>query len=222
MGLFGGGGWGQKLGDFGQGLMGAQAAIDGDFGSSAGLFGGITKRRQAEQKTLLEQQQLQARMAALTAKGLDPQAAAILAGDDTAVRQSLLPQQQEEDVFTKSLRAAGIEPGSPEAKALYQQRVSTMASPAPNFLGDGMGGGRWVQPPAMPLPGLQGAPQMGAPAPAQGGPQPGTVEDGYQFMGGNPADPNAWKPVGGGGGNVTGGFRSNIPSGNPLIRPRFR
>lgn len=27
------------------------------------------------------------------------------------------------------------------------------------------------------------------------GPQPGTVEDGYEFTGGDPADPNNWKPV---------------------------
>jgi hypothetical protein len=27
------------------------------------------------------------------------------------------------------------------------------------------------------------------------GPQPGTIEDGYRFLGGNPADPNNWQPV---------------------------
>lgn len=34
--------------------------------------------------------------------------------------------------------------------------------------------------------------------PAQGGPQPGAIEDGYRFKGGNPADPNSWEPADGG------------------------
>lgn len=38
------------------------------------------------------------------------------------------------------------------------------------------------------------------------GPQPGAVEDGYRFRGGNPADPNNWEQVGGGGSNVAGNF----------------
>jgi hypothetical protein len=31
------------------------------------------------------------------------------------------------------------------------------------------------------------------------GPQPGHIEDGYRFKGGNPSDPNAWEHVGGSG-----------------------
>jgi hypothetical protein len=36
---------------------------------------------------------------------------------------------------------------------------------------------------------------LGAASPATNGPQPGTVEDGYRFKGGDPADPNSWEPV---------------------------
>ena len=43
-------------------------------------------------------------------------------------------------------------------------------------------------------------------APPVATPQPGQVEDGYRFRGGNPADPNAWEPVGDAGGNASGGF----------------
>lgn len=38
-------------------------------------------------------------------------------------------------------------------------------------------------------------------------PTPGAVEDGHQFIGGDPANPANWKKVGGGVGNGTGGFR---------------
>lgn len=48
------------------------------------------------------------------------------------------------------------------------------------------------------------------PTPQAGqGPQPGAIEDGYRFRGGNPADPNNWEPVGGSGGNAAGVFPGN-------------
>lgn len=50
---------------------------------------------------------------------------------------------------------------------------------------------------------VRGAGSQGAP---QGGPQPGQVEDGYRFKGGNPADPNAWEKVGGPTQPASGGF----------------
>ena len=53
-------------------------------------------------------------------------------------------------------------------------------TPRMNFIPDGMGGGRFV-----PMPGTGG------------GPAPGTVEDGYRFKGGDPADQSNWEQVGG-------------------------
>ena len=71
-----------------------------------------------------------------------------------------------------------------EDRALYDQfRPVTMMGP--------------TGPIAVPRPSLGGQ---------SGGPKPGTIEDGYRFKGGNPSDPNAWEPVGGGVGNGPGNF----------------
>ncbi len=70
-------------------------------------------------------------------------------------------------------------------------------------------------PPAPPPPG-QFTPTDGGtlapPAAPQGGPQPGTIEDGMQFIGGNPADPNSWKPA------PQGGPEMAAPPG-PMMAP---
>lgn len=82
------------------------------------------------------------------------------------------PKAQAEDIFTRTLRNAGIDPASAQGQALYKQKALTDASPAPNFVSDGAGGGRWVQPPA---PGMQSmAPQapVGKLTPLGGGGAP--------------------------------------------------
>jgi hypothetical protein len=63
--------------------------------------------------------------------------------------QTAHPRPKEDDAFTQTLRNAGIDPQSAQGKALYLQRANTQASPAPNFVSDGAGGGRWVTPPSM-------------------------------------------------------------------------
>lgn len=73
------------------------------------------------------------------------------------------PHEQADDVFTRTLIAAGIDPTSEQGKALYGQRAAVLASPAPNFISDGLGGGNWVQPPPPSLPGAPVAPAAGPP-----------------------------------------------------------
>jgi methylphosphotriester-DNA--protein-cysteine methyltransferase len=90
---------------------------------------------------------------------------------------------------------AGLQPGTPEFTAAVRQIITA-----------GM---------AQPYMGSQGETRLYTPDPfggggqAQGGPQPGTVEDGYVFKGGNPADPSSWEPVAQGGPTqpASGGFR---------------
>lgn len=68
------------------------------------------------------------------------------------------PKAPADDVFTRTLSAAGIDPASPEAQALYRQRANTLANPAPQWVPDGLGGGRFVQPPS-----ASASPQPSAP-----------------------------------------------------------
>jgi hypothetical protein len=90
---------------------------------------------------------------------------------------------------------AGLQPGTPEFTAAVRQIITA-----------GM---------AQPYMGSQGETRLYTPDPfggggqAQGGPQPGAVEDGYVFKGGNPADPSSWEPVAQGGPTqpASGGFR---------------
>lgn len=56
------------------------------------------------------------------------------------------PQAQADDVFTRTLRGAGIDPNSAEGRAKYQEKVTRDLAPAPVWISDGAGGGRFVTP----------------------------------------------------------------------------
>lgn len=91
-------------------------------------------------------------------------------------REAILMQLGQMGEYLKSapeMKTLSVEPGG-SAIGYYPQTGETKVLVQPN-----MGGG-----------------QMGAPA---GGPQPGSVVDGYRFKGGNPNDPNAWEEVTGSG-----------------------
>lgn len=82
-----------------------------------------------------------------------------------------------------------------------QQRVGVLNSIHPglgdtyaqNYAANGGGLGQIFKDPAT----GQSYAIGGASAPAAG-PQPGMIEQGFRFKGGNPADPHAWEPVNGG------------------------
>jgi hypothetical protein len=107
-------------------------------------------------------------------------------------------QERPDAISTAGKQAmdAGFQPGTPE----FQQAVRGIieASLAQPYTG-GQGETRLY------TPGVFGG---GQPA-AQAGPQPGAVEDGYRFNGGNAADPNNWSPIAQGGPTqpASGGFR---------------
>jgi hypothetical protein len=98
------------------------------------------------------------------------------------------PHQQADDVFTRTLAAAGIDPASPEGRVLYRNRAATLASPAPQMVGDADHGYNWVTPPPPALPGAMGVP---AAAPKVLGSEL----------------PPGWQIEGGAGGNTRGNFR---------------
>ncbi|MGL5736629.1 MAG: D-Ala-D-Ala carboxypeptidase family metallohydrolase [Beijerinckiaceae bacterium] len=76
---------------------------------------------------------------------------------------------------------------TPEQRAAYQQMQEARSGPITVSLpGDRIYSG--------PRSGLADALRGGG----VGGMQPGHVEDGYRFKGGNPGDPSAWEPVSGG------------------------
>lgn len=101
------------------------------------------------------------------------------------------PHPQRDDEFTRSIRAAGIDPASREGQELYRRRVVNMTAP-PLMAVDGFDAQGNPTKTFIPRSGFGGG---AANAPA--GPAIGTVRHGFRFQGGNPYDRNSWVPVGG-------------------------
>lgn len=93
---------------------------------------------------------------------------------------------------------AGFQPGTPQFNQAVQQLVQArLAQPYTGSQGETR----------VYTPSVWGQQAQQPQAPTQA-PQPGMVEDGYRFKGGNPADPNAWEPVSQGGpASAPGTFR---------------
>lgn len=86
---------------------------------------------------------------------------------------------------------SGLLNNSTRGMATIDQAMS-MLEARENLLLGSLGAGRIVSPGGAPA--GQPAAQT-APAPAPAGPQAGEVQDGYRFLGGDPADPNSWEAV---------------------------
>lgn len=107
------------------------------------------------------------------------------------MQQQIWKQAHPDDDFTRYMTAAGIDPASPQAQALYRQRAESMAAP-PLVAVDGFDASGNPTKTFMPRTGV-GAGGGGQPA----SPPIGFVRNGFKFMGGDYRDRNSWQPVGG-------------------------
>lgn len=163
----------------------------------------MQERGRMEQRQAQEAQQRQQQMGVvrqlLAKAGQSPEgwaqamsAAQSLGIDTSAIPQQYDPQWAQQQLFimdalerdqdklpgiAQELQAAGYQPGTPEFATAMRQVINS------KYASD------YVDP--------QGNTRRRSVLDLQrpGGPQPGTIEDGYRFKGGNPSDPNAWEPV---------------------------
>lgn len=171
------------------GLAGALAVLSDVFNQQAGNQGGAVQNLTGGRLSAIDMARQQEQAAMARQQGLQ----------DYEAKQQIDQRYRAppaEGEFIRTMRAAGIDPASPEGLGLLRQRAATMALPAPQMIGSPETGYRFVTPPAPTMP------------TAQAGPQPGAVVGGYRFKGGNPNDRGNWEQAtGGGAGNGTGTFQ---------------
>lgn len=170
------------------GVAGLLAVLGDAFSQRGGGEGGAVQmlaggRMKAAEMAKQQAQQEQVYKQLITA-GVPPEKAPLIISG-VAKLGDVMPQAPE--LPTDARLAEWYRTATPEQRAAYDQTKPIVTQ----------GYGSTVVP-------RSSLPTMG------GGPKPGTIEDGHQFMGGDPSDPKSWKPLGGGAGNGVGGF------------PRFR
>lgn len=177
------------------------------------VVGAMRQRRAAEGAAQAEREAETRRHEALSQVGLSKAEINAMSADDASQaalerRRPVTPNDTQRD-YEFIMQTLG-----PDAARQYLQNHANPMTAVDVRQPDGSVQRQWVRPP------MGGAPQ---------GPQPGTIEDGYRFKGGDPGDPNNWERVGGVGGgtvrpfdasqipaNFTSGRRT--PEGNRLVR----
>lgn len=146
------------------GLQAAGAIAQGDYGTAAQIQALNRDQRDERRQSEAQAQQHEQLIAAAVRAGVPEEQARSLPPQTLAsvVGQYLGPQNDNE--FTRTLRAGGIDPASPEGQNLYRQRAATMASPAPQMTGSPETGYRWNTPPPPQVPGLTSPPAQQTPA----------------------------------------------------------
>lgn len=138
---------------------------------------------------------------------LPPQFDPVQIGNMQTMARAMQTPQGQEALSTAGKQAydEGLQPGTPE----FGARVTAIFNAQQQQTIPYQAGGNVIT--YNPVTGQATPLVQGAAAPTQGGaPQPGTIEDGYRFKGGNPADPSSWEAVGGGGGGVTSTFLDGL------------
>jgi len=198
----------------------AQALTQGDYGAAAGITADMQRnsimRERAEREQAEALQQELSLRSSLEMEGYPSHVIDGIMADPKQVSALMVSKYQTRQGGAEGLTVGGIDPttgqlrtqtsagwhngdyfgasnGSGAPERLYQGEKVMPVAPGgylgvyggPQASAGGMGGGTPPAPPAAAAPSAS--------------PRPGTVEDGYRFKGGNPADPNAWEPVGGAG-----------------------